>query len=219
MAAVRDELVEATGLKAKSGEEDIAFRVRMVKAVEQLPDDKWNGLSSGAQTWYNEAVESVKSETRIAPFPGEKDDDAEADDDPTAPPEPDDDASNDNDEDEVAEKPKTPAKTKGKPAPKKAAEKAEKKPATKKADKPEKAAKDPAMPKIRAQRDRLQSGCSAARDVVIDGFLKSEKLSPAEVQKRVKTAGYDLSVGVASRVLRDTNMLMRRLADKGLLKK
>ena len=73
-SAIRDELVAATEIKMKRGEEDLDFRIRLVAATGELSDEAWEGLSAAAQDWFNDAADALNSKKEPGDFPDMKDD-------------------------------------------------------------------------------------------------------------------------------------------------
>jgi len=66
---IRDALVELTGLKEIRGEEDVAFRKRLISAVGELSDGDWESLSSEQQDWFNDAADNINSKKDPIDFP------------------------------------------------------------------------------------------------------------------------------------------------------
>ena len=99
VSKIEAELLAASKLKEKKNEDRQDYLARLMRSVAKLPDDVWEGISSDAQTWNNDAAEAYKAGVVIADFP-----DLEAD------------ASVDADvdeEEEVKAAPKAKAKTNG----------------------------------------------------------------------------------------------------------
>lgn len=76
MSKIEKEIAKATGLDPKRGEDRQDYLVRLLPAVAKLDDDAWNGLSKGAQSWYNDAAEkrnkdkkAGKADADILEFP------------------------------------------------------------------------------------------------------------------------------------------------------
>lgn len=69
---IREELISVAEIKQKSGEADTKFLGRLVNAVGELPDADWEGLSKGAQDWYNEACDSLEKGGDFPAFPDEE---------------------------------------------------------------------------------------------------------------------------------------------------
>lgn len=69
MSKIEKELLEASNLKPKKNEDSQAYRTRLCRAVAKISDDAWEGLSSEAQGWNNDAAEALKNSKDIADFP------------------------------------------------------------------------------------------------------------------------------------------------------
>jgi len=66
MSKIRDELLVATAISMKENEGDENFNRRLVRAVAELPDKTWNGLSDAAVEWYNACCDAKGA---LPPFP------------------------------------------------------------------------------------------------------------------------------------------------------
>ena len=60
------ELVATTGIQPEG--ETSEFLRNLVKAVNDLPDATWEGLSPDAQTWFNEAAQVIQAEEGDIPL-------------------------------------------------------------------------------------------------------------------------------------------------------
>lgn len=69
MSKIEQELLEATGLKAKKNEDRQVYLVRLMRAVAKLEDSVWEGLSTEAQEWNNGAAENHKAGAAVDDFP------------------------------------------------------------------------------------------------------------------------------------------------------
>lgn len=67
---VRKELEIATEVKPKHGEVRQIYLKRLVSAVSKLDDDKWDSLSKEAQSWFNDAADSINEKQAIPELPG-----------------------------------------------------------------------------------------------------------------------------------------------------
>lgn len=77
--SVEKELQELTGVTQNRREADQAYLERVVKALNDVSDSKYNKLSKAAQTWAEEATEAYNTKDDISAFPeAEEDDEAEA---------------------------------------------------------------------------------------------------------------------------------------------
>ena len=77
MSALEKALLKATAAKPqKSGEDRQKFLLRIMLAVQKLPDEDWESLAAieGAQDWFNAATDADNAEKPVPDFP-----DAEAD--------------------------------------------------------------------------------------------------------------------------------------------
>lgn len=66
---VEKELLEATGVKAKRGEDRQDLLANVCEAIADLSDDKWEALSVEAQDWYNDAADAMNAKKDIPDFP------------------------------------------------------------------------------------------------------------------------------------------------------
>jgi len=80
MSKICAELVKATELSTKRGEDQQDFLTRLIKAVTALSDKEWDGLSEASQAWFNSAVDAKNAKAKTLPdFPdAEKEDDKPA---------------------------------------------------------------------------------------------------------------------------------------------
>jgi ribosome maturation factor RimP len=76
MSKIEKEIAKAVGVDPKRGEDRQDYLVRLLAATAKAADDAWNGLSKGAQTWYNDAAEQRnkdkkggKPDADVLPFP------------------------------------------------------------------------------------------------------------------------------------------------------
>lgn len=70
MSKICAELVKATELSTKRGEDQQDFLTRLIKAVTGLSDKEWDGLSEAAQAWFNAAVDAKNAKAKTLPdFP------------------------------------------------------------------------------------------------------------------------------------------------------
>lgn len=70
MSKICEELVKATELSTKRGEERQDFLLRLIKAVQGLSDAEWDQLSDEAQGWFNAAVDAKNAKAKDVPdFP------------------------------------------------------------------------------------------------------------------------------------------------------
>lgn len=64
------EVLEITGAKPQGAEHAQVFLERLHKAVDDLPEGKWNKLSTPAQEWYNNSSASVDKKKGYLTLPG-----------------------------------------------------------------------------------------------------------------------------------------------------
>lgn len=69
---IETELLEATGLKKKVGENFQKFAGRLITAVHELAEDDWNDLSDDAQDWINVGAKAVNRDKDVAKFPADE---------------------------------------------------------------------------------------------------------------------------------------------------
>ena len=70
MSKIQAELLKATDLSTKRGEEHQDFLVRLMKGVSELSDKGWDGLSQAAQDWFNDAADAKNAKAKVLPdFP------------------------------------------------------------------------------------------------------------------------------------------------------
>jgi hypothetical protein len=65
---IEAELVKATGIKPKDGEDRQKYLVRVVEKLHTLDDDAFYALSKPTQKWANNAVEAHDADQPIADF-------------------------------------------------------------------------------------------------------------------------------------------------------
>lgn len=67
---IEAELLEATELSAKRGEDRQDLISRLMKAIGTLTDKAWDALSQAAQDWYNSAADAKNEKAKVLPdFP------------------------------------------------------------------------------------------------------------------------------------------------------
>ena len=76
VSVIEQELLDATKYKGKKGASREDYLAGLVKAVEKLDEDDFDGISQSAADWYNGSVEAMNDKDPPLEFP-----DAEADDD------------------------------------------------------------------------------------------------------------------------------------------
>lgn len=72
MSKIEKELQEVLGAKGKQGEKESRekYLARLVRDTQELPDEKWEGLSSKTQDWVNAGVDAIKAKEPVAEFDG-----------------------------------------------------------------------------------------------------------------------------------------------------
>lgn len=68
---IEAELRKALGDKfaVKEDEAGHKYRARVVRAINEMPDETWEGLSKEAQAWLNDGVKAVQEKTEVPDFP------------------------------------------------------------------------------------------------------------------------------------------------------
>ena len=66
------ELQEITGVKKRSKEGKQKYLLRLLNAISDLPDDRWDDVSPEAQKWCNLGMKSLKKEEEIPDFSDEQ---------------------------------------------------------------------------------------------------------------------------------------------------
>lgn len=70
MSKIQKELATATDLSTKRGEDRQEYLARLMKAVSELGDKDWDGLSKEAQDWFNDAADAKNAKAKSLPdFP------------------------------------------------------------------------------------------------------------------------------------------------------
>lgn len=216
------ELIGATKLKAKAGEDRDAYIRRMMDAIKSLGDDEWDALSEEAQLWYNTNIARKKERESFLDFDGDANEDdppseepAESDEEPEADheespeePEPETDmedermstkktAKKDKSAKKTAGKKPTPAEDKKKIA--KPAKTSLKTPKPAKAEKPAKVGRPPKADKpakaekpARPEGKRPHTDVNRAVEIMIPMVAKDASLS--EMQKALDKAGAEIAV-------------------------
>jgi len=69
MATVAEEILAKTGVKKKVGEKKQVFLAKVLRAVNELPEEEWAALSEAAQQWSNDAVQALEDKVDILDFP------------------------------------------------------------------------------------------------------------------------------------------------------
>jgi ribosome maturation factor RimP len=70
MSKIQAELLKATDLSTKRGEDRQDFLARLMKGVADLNDKQWDGLSQEAQDWFNDAADAKNAKAKTLPdFP------------------------------------------------------------------------------------------------------------------------------------------------------
>lgn len=70
MSKIQAELLKATDLSTKRGEDRQDFLGRLMKEVAALDDKGWDNLSKAAQDWFNDAADAKNAKAKVLPdFP------------------------------------------------------------------------------------------------------------------------------------------------------
>lgn len=72
LSLVEKELRDITEFKKKAKEPRKRYLSRLLKAVNDLPDDKWDDVSPEAQKWSNAGMKAVKAGKDIEDFPSDQ---------------------------------------------------------------------------------------------------------------------------------------------------
>lgn len=67
MSKIEKELTGVTGIKPGKNRQDYLSKTH--KAVMDLADDKWDGLSEGAQKWANSVTKAIEAKEDLPDFP------------------------------------------------------------------------------------------------------------------------------------------------------
>jgi len=67
-ATTHKELIKATGINKKEGEDIQKYLDRLAEAVSDLEESKWDDLSIEAQSWYDDATDAVDEGNPIKAF-------------------------------------------------------------------------------------------------------------------------------------------------------
>lgn len=77
--SVQMELERLTSVKRKGKEADQDFMIRIVKALNDVPDKQYNKLSDEAQKWAEDATKAFNDEGELPDFPAEDEEETDAD--------------------------------------------------------------------------------------------------------------------------------------------
>lgn len=70
---VKTQLLQAVKLRQKKYEKEEGFVKRVLRKVNELPDEEWANLSDRTQIWVNEAVVALNTRNEVLPFPEDGD--------------------------------------------------------------------------------------------------------------------------------------------------
>lgn len=84
--SIRSDLLEATSLRKKKGEDEDAFRQRLVTAVSDLEDEDYKAIPKVAKSWAAKAIEAFNDDGSVPGFDDEQEAEADEDEDDDAPP-------------------------------------------------------------------------------------------------------------------------------------
>jgi len=79
VTAIETELLKVTKLKAEKGEDRQDFLERLVEAMQDISDDKWEKVSKPAQDWSNKAAKAVVAKKEIPEFAAPEEDEEDED--------------------------------------------------------------------------------------------------------------------------------------------
>ncbi len=69
LSSVEKELQDLTGIKRRAKEGKQRYLPRLLDAVNDLPDDRWDDVSPEGQDWANNGMKSLKKKETIPDFP------------------------------------------------------------------------------------------------------------------------------------------------------
>ncbi len=226
MPTIREELLEATGMKPKKTELDAELIKRLAPKIEGLEDSEWENLSTEAQEFYNSVVEAARvhsngevlklSDDDVPAFPDEDDgevkDDEDDNEDDGKPEEDDEDSESD---DESGEDEATEEESKGE-------EVMEKK--TKPATKKKVAEKDKLAKKIKvAAKVATVKGNGTGKKTLSmrrrlkQLLIKKPALGVDELIAKLEGEGFKATPMTVGSIRSDTRDTMKVLVEAGLL--
>ena len=213
MSAMEKALLKATAAKPQKGGEDRQkFLLRLMLAVQKLPDEDWESLAAieGAQDWFNAATDADNAEKPVPDFP-----DAEADAEADA--EEDEDQGEQEDEDNQEEDEMAKTAKKAKPPAKGAS--AKKEPAAKPA---KAAAKGADVKKPAKDAEKKKPGAAPKKGLSMRRFLKQMVVKKPsrtveDLMEALEKAGYKSPSRLTITTIRaDTRDTIRVLNEAGL---
>lgn len=211
---VEGELQSLTGVKPNRRESDQGYMERIVKALDDVPDKKYNKLSKAAQDWAEEATQAYNSKEDYPAFPEAEEDEPadEPDQEEAAADEPDEEAggpeTDEPEDDEMPtthtdedETPRRGSRRAAPPPPKKAAGKTTNKATTK--------GKDTAAA-------AKAGGCLTYARMLM---VKHPDISTADLAEKVKAKGFAVSIQTLHTTRSGFRQDIRALQEAGLLKR
>lgn len=217
---IEAELRKALGDKfaVKEDEAGHKYRARLVRGINELPDNAWEGMSKETQAWLNDGVKAVQEKTEVPDFPDvekakteskrEKLEDKPAKGEKAKEKASDGDSDGDDDEDEDDEEDEKPSKkSKSKDEDDEEDEKPSK--SSKKDKKAEKADK----PK-KEKKDRKPSVVGKFRDLMI----KHPKWGSDKIVEKLKEDGFEVADYTARTIFYNGRGMLKALAKADALK-
>jgi hypothetical protein len=186
---VYEELLAIAAMKAPKDPNEQVFLIKLFKAINDLPEDEWEGMSEAAQAWSNKAAKAKTADKAYPKVPG-----AEVEgDEPDA----------DGDGAEGAEDGEAPV---AKKAAKKAPAKKAAAPAKKAAPAP---AKKAAAKKSKAGEKPVKSMAKASREII----CKAPHLTVVEIITKLEAQGYEAAPVTISTFRSDTRAVLKIAQD------
>ena len=228
MSAVREELLEATGIKPKKNESEQALMKRVMKKIDADTDETiWSDLSEAAQTWYNDSVDASKSKSKKLPLFSEYDEadededddadegDSDADEDEDDDADEDDSDADDDDADEDDEDEEEDTKSKKKSG---KSSKSDKAPAKGKGSKKSDAKSDKKSDKKADKKSGKSGGRGTTTATIKTLMVKDPGVSQEDLMEQMQEAGFENpSEMTISTVRADFRHTMKLLAEGGHL--
>lgn len=223
MASVREELEELTGITQNRREGDDAFAERIVKALDDVPDKKYNKLSKAAQGWAEEATQAYNDKEDYPAFPEAEDEDEPEDTEEAEPEtedadedegEPEDDGEPATDEPEDDDMPATHTDDDEAPRQRKRAGSPAKKTAVK-SSKSDGDGKSKTSAKIGGKAAKAGGALTYVRELLV----KNPDITVADLTEKVKAKGHAVSTQTLHTTRSGFRQDIRVLQDAGLLKR
>jgi len=232
MTSVREELVDATGVKASKKETPEAFRQRLIEAIDELEDSDYKKLSKDTRAWLKAAISEYNESGVVPDFADDAEmvaaeDEPEEEDEDTAADESGDDADedeSDEEEDETEDESVTHTDSEvGRRGGRKVAAKkaAPKKSQVKAKARDEDEEEDQPVAKKSQAKAKNSGGAKAGGGLHHARKLLAQEpaMEVAELTKAVKKAGYNVSSHTLSTTASGFRAAVKALQEEGLLKR